>query len=77
MVARGIRRAAMQRGNAGDGERIRGFLYLSAQRTDERRRCCEPVRLLQPQAGGVFDVRLALGQRGQDRDGRDEVRRQP
>ena len=49
-------------------------LHLRAERAQHGGRALEPVGLLEPQAGGVDDLRLAVRERGDDAQHRDQIR---
>ena len=74
MVVLRFDRAAVQRGNARDDKAVFFLFDLSAERAQEIRRALEAVGLLEPQAGGVDDLRLAVRERGDDAQHRDQVR---
>ena len=69
-----VDRAAGERRTSAHGQAVCAHRHLRAECAQHGGRALEAVGFLEPQAGGVDDLRLAAGKRGDNAQHRDEVR---
>ena len=69
-----VDRAAGERRTSAHGQAVCAHRHLRAECAQHGGRTLEAVGFLEPQAGGVDDLRLAVRERGDDAQHRDQIR---